>query len=1115
MKLRSKKMIRTIWLGLLVLLLSGATIAYFKYYKSIQTITPEMLLAERAIYSSTTFGLASLNLMQLNLLEKNWIEPSDESDYAKFDTKNESWKERLSDAGIDPRKDLHYLVAAIDTDDAGLTSSFILVGKFKSALVKEALKKRYKLIEEKMDGFTLLSYQEINKETCDLENPRAFYISDQFIIWSTPKNLQSILERLSTKSPPDVDKLKWENYRKNKILSAMLTIPKVQPKLTGMMQFIPTQAIVEKLNGFERAYLGINIEWFKLAGVLNLQADFNKKEQVATILLHLQNLLNDTKSPWRKKLPSLNKLLSKISFNSDLKHFNMNVDIDLDAFLLIKEIPKEFVANFFSGLGASVSVSGQANVEDDIDEQPNKLIMETSFSSLPKFDPLGTFSGKPLPYETGPLGFSITSVKLNDENQKDQEIEIEYYGVGIPNIQKNELVSLYFNEANDSEGKNLIKLKSSCNINSGVEPSHPIQFSEHNNLPSFRGNHSIKLQEGAQVYSVATIKGEAKIKVPTKVEIQEIYVEVGQKIETQNFALVVNKVSKTSVSINIYGDDTYIINIDGLNKDGKKLTTSGSINNTRIFYGEGKWKNLNFRGTVVKLRVYLVKEAKDFTVPFELMLKEDIVDVISSPPIFEKFPTTKMFEEISKEEFIKKFSMVGGAPLDSSIEDYIKLKKTNSEKSKLNLKTLMTGPFTLIWEAGEKDSYTIFEIFSNELINSRGTDSLEVKLLQIETKEGKILYPPAGPQDNFYYNPWIRKDEMSVGQYQNVPNTNEFLKFIGPSRRFSFSGLPDNLKSQDVKKIKGLIRYKLVPKIETRTIENPKLGSTLFEDGQEVLKLIEIDNQKFTYAYNNKWGQILGVQNFDMTNREMERQKTHTEKNGLSIYRQKEVTKTKLFFAVKEEFVDYPFEIETQSVSPPDTSGGNIHPLKAQPTKSVVIPNTVTIIGDREFFNKALTSVVIPISVTSIGVEAFAVNQLTSVVIPNSVTSIGSYAFYVNALTSLVIPNSVTSIGSSAFASNQLTSIVIPNSVTSIGSFAFSSNQLTSVVIPISVTSIGDGAFYGNKLTSVVIPANVSIGNNESMGTYGEAFKTLYTNPTSGGAGTYKYVQGTGWRKQP
>ena len=139
---------------------------------------------------------------------------------------------------------------------------------------------------------------------------------------------------------------------------------------------------------------------------------------------------------------------------------------------------------------------------------------------------------------------------------------------------------------------------------------------------------------------------------------------------------------------------------------------------------------------------------------------------------------------------------------------------------------------------------------------------------------------------------------------------------------------------------------------------------------------------------------------------------------------------------------------QAQSESP-DTIGGKITPPKAQPTKSVVILNTVTIIGDSEFYNKALTSV--------------------------------------------VIPNSVTSIGDGAFARNQLTSVVIPN----------------------SVTRIGPDAFRNNKLTSVVIPANVSIGKNESMGTYGEAFKTLYTNPSTGGAGTYKYVQGTGWTKKP
>ena len=208
-----------------------------------------------------------------------------------------------------------------------------------------------------------------------------------------------------------------------------------------------------------------------------------------------------------------------------------------------------------------------------------------------------------------------------------------------------------------------------------------------------------------------------------------------------------------------------------------------------------------------------------------------------------------------------------------------------------------------------------------------------------------------------------------------------------------------------------------------------------------------------------------------------------------------------------------------------------------QPTTSVVIPNSVTTIGNRAFESNQLTSVVIPNSVTSIGSSAFSGNQLTSVVIPNSVTSIGEEAFRNNQLTSVVIGNSVTSIGISAFASNALNSVVIPNSVTSIGSSAFSCNlltsvvipnsvtsieydafsynQLTSVVIPNSVTSIGVAAFADNQLTSIVIPANVSIGNLSSMGTYGEAFNTLYMNPTTGGAGTYNYILGTGWKKQP
>ena len=192
--------------------------------------------------------------------------------------------------------------------------------------------------------------------------------------------------------------------------------------------------------------------------------------------------------------------------------------------------------------------------------------------------------------------------------------------------------------------------------------------------------------------------------------------------------------------------------------------------------------------------------------------------------------------------------------------------------------------------------------------------------------------------------------------------------------------------------------------------------------------------------------------------------------------------------------------------------------LNGEEIKDLVIPYSVTKIGDNVFYNcQSLTSVTIPNSVTSIGVSAFSgCSGLTSVTIPNSVTSIGVGAFsdcsnltavhitdlkawcditfkidsyfdhihysnplyyakhlYLNGeeIKDLVIPNSVTSIRNYAFSGcSGLTSVTIPSSVTSIGYDAFySCSGLTSVTIGNSVTSIEDYAFYGCSNLKIVI----------------------------------------------
>ncbi|HIF9292725.1 TPA: leucine-rich repeat domain-containing protein [Photobacterium damselae] len=161
--------------------------------------------------------------------------------------------------------------------------------------------------------------------------------------------------------------------------------------------------------------------------------------------------------------------------------------------------------------------------------------------------------------------------------------------------------------------------------------------------------------------------------------------------------------------------------------------------------------------------------------------------------------------------------------------------------------------------------------------------------------------------------------------------------------------------------------------------------------------------------------------------------------------------------------------------------------------KNVIIPDSVTKIGESAFFGNQLTSVTIPDSVTKIGRSAFFENQLTSVTIPDSVTEIGDWAFAKNKLTSVTIPDSVTEIGPSAFQNNQLTSVTIPDSVTEIGHLAFINNQLTSVTFPDSVTKIGDGAFNENKLTMINnLPSDGFVFSRNADGTMNKKIIVSY-----------------------
>ena len=157
-----------------------------------------------------------------------------------------------------------------------------------------------------------------------------------------------------------------------------------------------------------------------------------------------------------------------------------------------------------------------------------------------------------------------------------------------------------------------------------------------------------------------------------------------------------------------------------------------------------------------------------------------------------------------------------------------------------------------------------------------------------------------------------------------------------------------------------------------------------------------------------------------------------------------------------------------------------------------------------------VTDLVIPNSVTSIGDRAFSgCNGLTSITIPNSVTSIGNTAFLGTAWYDNQ-PNGLVYAGKVAYGYKGTmptgTNISLKEGTLGIGGGAFEScTALTSVTIPESVTSIGIGAFYGcTGLTSVTIPNSVT-----SIGIGAFDYTAWYDNQPNGlvyaGKVAYKY----------
>ena len=139
-------------------------------------------------------------------------------------------------------------------------------------------------------------------------------------------------------------------------------------------------------------------------------------------------------------------------------------------------------------------------------------------------------------------------------------------------------------------------------------------------------------------------------------------------------------------------------------------------------------------------------------------------------------------------------------------------------------------------------------------------------------------------------------------------------------------------------------------------------------------------------------------------------------------------------------------------------------------TAALSIPSTIdgyTVvgIGDNALKGKSLTSVVLPATVTYIGENAFQnCSSLREISLPDGLVSIGEDAFSgCSNLRVLYLPDMVTSIETSAFYNcTSLSKVVLPKNLETIGALAFyNCDKLTAIEIPKALKKTTDTIAFG------------------------------------------------------
>ena len=609
-------------ISLLLLFIFSVGAAGYVWHWLHRSLPTEVTVAENALFDGNLVAIALVDVEKLVALERYWFGGIDVN-ALPVDEEKKGLLEELFSGPAGFKDNLRQVVFSVNLDPGEKIgkSVMLLSGQFNAEALMGSLNSVYTLEKISKSRWSVIKKEQPQSDTvCKKDEqknskPKTLYlqISPEWVmLFDDQAHGDNIWGRLRSSSDAEQDAGHWRQFRQGQLLSFMAIAPAQAGMAVGGMPGMMAHGVATETPQVTAVAAAVGVE--PLKGGLN--ANFHLvSDDVAwngATESKIRQKLEQMEQDSRSVSPTLAGLVSRVVVTSQASA--VDIDVSLDSQLLndAGQIVQEGFGSLFS-VGMSGGGSAGGVPQESINNAPSQYV-NLDLSQLPalKLNEHQT----PL-FSQDPFAVDLMSIGLNNEGLLELWLEGK---VGLPDNKDRRFdgigeLSLSVSSVQDAVGQEMLRDELCLNRNDlfGKSPNHEIETNaNHHQNHGWVWKH-VRLMPHVTIEQIARIKGQLGFSVPTRVRKFNVPLRAGEVIEHAGVRFYLSSIKKDAISYQISGKAERLLEVRGLNKDGKVLRQGWKMSSM-----EGGQSTQNYQGEVQKLELYIAEQYFQQKIDFEL-----------------------------------------------------------------------------------------------------------------------------------------------------------------------------------------------------------------------------------------------------------------------------------------------------------------------------------------------------------------------------------------------------------------------------------------------------------------------------------------------------------------